>query len=63
MCLPLKNITILDLTHVLAGPYATRRLGMMGATIIKIERPGIGDDTRAFPPFINEESVYFSSLN
>ena len=63
MNLPLENITILDLTHVLAGPYATRRLSMMGATVIKIERPGIGDDTRAFPPFVNEESVYFSSLN
>lgn len=63
MTLPLDHITVLDLTHVLAGPYATRRLAMMGAKVIKVERTGIGDDTRAFPPFIGEESVYFSSLN
>lgn len=60
---PLENLTVLDLTHVLAGPFASTGLARMGALIIKVERPGTGDDTRAFPPFIGEESAYFSALN
>lgn len=59
----LDGIKVLDLTRVLAGPYCTMILGDMGAEIIKVERPKIGDDTRAFGPFINEESAYFMSIN
>ena len=60
---PLSGITILDLTHVLAGPFCTQSLQDLGATVIKVERPGTGDDTRAFPPFLQGESAYFATLN
>jgi CoA:oxalate CoA-transferase len=60
---PLSNITILDLTHVLAGPFASHTLSDLGARVIKVERPGAGDDTRAFPPFVRGESAYFAALN
>lgn len=60
---PLDGITILDLTHVLAGPFATHTLQDLGARVIKVERPGTGDDTRAFPPFVGNESAYFAALN
>jgi CoA:oxalate CoA-transferase len=60
---PLDGITILDLTHVLAGPFATHTLQDLGARVIKVERPGAGDDTRAFPPFVAGESAYFAALN
>lgn len=60
---PLTGVRILDLTRVLAGPYCTTLLWELGADIIKIEQPGHGDDTRAFPPFKNGESVYFASIN
>lgn len=60
---PLTGITILDLTHVLAGPYCSHVLQDMGARVIKVERPGAGDDTRAFPPFKGGESAYFATLN
>ena len=60
---PLHGVRILDLTRVLAGPYCTTLLWELGAEVIKIERPGTGDDTRAFPPFLNGESVYFASIN
>ncbi|MCF8486682.1 MAG: CoA transferase [Rhodobacteraceae bacterium] len=60
---PLDGITVLDLTHVLAGPFSSLTLGDLGAKIIKIERPGLGDDTRAFPPFAQGESAYFAALN
>lgn len=60
---PLDGITILDLTHVLAGPFATQTLQDLGARVIKVERPGTGDDTRAFPPFLKGESAYFATLN
>ncbi|MBV2360771.1 CoA transferase [Thalassococcus sp. CAU 1522] len=63
MSLPLRGYTILDLTHVLAGPFCTQILSDMGAEIIKVERPGIGDDTRAFPPFKDKKSAYFAGLN
>jgi CoA:oxalate CoA-transferase len=60
---PLDGITILDLTHVLAGPFATHTLQDLGARVIKVERPPSGDDTRAFPPFVAGESAYFATLN
>ena len=60
---PLSGITVLDLTHVLAGPFASAQLQDFGARVIKVERPGPGDDTRAFPPFIQGESAYFAALN
>lgn len=60
---PLAGVTILDLTHVLAGPFASSTLADLGARVIKVERPGTGDDTRAFPPFVQGESAYFAGLN
>lgn len=60
---PLSGITILDLTHVLAGPFCSHTLQDLGARIIKVERPRTGDDTRAFPPFVDGESAYFATLN
>ena len=60
---PLSGVTVLDLTHVLAGPFCSHTLQDLGARVIKVERPGLGDDTRAFPPFINNTSAYFAALN
>ncbi|MBI3328690.1 MAG: CoA transferase [Nitrospinae bacterium] len=64
MVKPLDGILVIDLTRVLAGPYCTMELADMGATVIKVEIPGTGDDTRAYgPPFLNGESTYFLSVN
>ena len=61
---PLDGFTVLDFTRVLSGPYCTMQLADMGARVIKIEKPGKGDDTRAWgPPFVNGESAYFLSIN
>ena len=60
---PFEGITILDLSRVLAGPYCTMILAQLGARIIKVEMPGTGDDSRAFGPFVNGKSLYFSCLN
>uniref|UniRef100_A0A8C5K6T7 Succinyl-CoA:glutarate CoA-transferase n=2 Tax=Jaculus jaculus TaxID=51337 RepID=A0A8C5K6T7_JACJA len=61
---PLDGVRILDLTRVLAGPFATMNLGDLGAEVIKVERPGAGDDTRTWgPPFVDTESTYFLSVN
>ncbi|MBS4189723.1 CoA transferase [Bacillus sp. FJAT-49705] len=60
---PLEKIKVLDFTRVLAGPYCTMLLADMGAEVIKIEKPGTGDDTRGFGPFLNNESGYFTFLN
>ena len=60
---PLHGIRVLDLSHVLAMPYATMVLGDLGAEVIKVERLGKGDDSRSFGPFKNGESAYFTSVN
>ena len=54
---PLAGITVLDFSRVLAGPYCTMVLADLGARVIKVEKIGTGDDTRAFGPFLEEESV------
>lgn len=63
MARPLDGVTVIDLTRVLAGPYATMVLADLGARVIKVEAPGTGDDARAFPPFVDGESAYFASVN
>ncbi|MDD5557623.1 MAG: CaiB/BaiF CoA-transferase family protein [bacterium] len=64
MMKPLDGIRVLDLSRLLAGPFCTMLLADMGADVIKVERPGTGDDTRAFgPPFQEGESAYFLSIN
>ena len=62
--LPLEGVRVLDLSRVLAGPYATMALGDLGADVLKVEHPGRGDDTRHWgPPFAGGESAYFLSIN
>lgn len=63
MAKPLEGVVVLDLSRVLAAPYTGMILADMGADVIKIERPGKGDDSRAYGPFKNGESVYYMSLN
>ena len=60
---PLTGIRILDLTRVLAGPFATMVLADLGAEVIKVENLTLGDDSRAYGPFIRAQSAYFMSLN
>ncbi|MFQ5576998.1 MAG: CaiB/BaiF CoA transferase family protein [Anaerolineae bacterium] len=60
----LQDITVIDLTQAMAGPYCTMLLGDMGAEVIKIERPGQGEQSRGWgPPFVEGESAYFLSVN
>ena len=67
---PLTNIRVLDLSRILAGPWASQTLADLGADVIKVERPGSGDDTRVWgPPFVNGpdgepgDAAYFLSTN
>ena len=60
---PLKDLLVLDLTRVLVGPYCTMILSDLGARVIKVEAPEIGDDSRKFGPFVEDQSAYFMSLN
>jgi formyl-CoA transferase/CoA:oxalate CoA-transferase len=61
---PLSGLRILDLSRVLSGPFATMTLADLGAEVVKVERPGEGDDTRTFgPPFMDGVSTYFLSVN
>lgn len=61
---PLAGVKVLDLTRVLAGPFCTMLLADLGADVVKIERPGLGDDARQFGPFLpSGESAYFAGIN
>ncbi len=60
---PLDGIRVVDLSRVLAGPYCSLLLADMGAEVVKVEEPGRGDDTRAWPPFVGGEATYFMSVN
>ena len=61
---PLDDLRVLDLSRVLSGPYCTMILGDLGADVIKVERPGVGDDTRGFaPPYQGDQAAYFLSVN
>jgi CoA:oxalate CoA-transferase len=60
---PLSGVTVIDLSRVLAGPYCTMVLADLGARVIKVERPGRGDDARHMGPFIDGHSAYFASVN
>jgi len=68
MTTPLSNVRVLDMSRILAGPWAGQLLGDYGADVVKIERPGVGDDTRQWgPPWLDGsrdgESAYFLSAN
>jgi CoA:oxalate CoA-transferase len=60
---PLAGIRVIDLTHMLSGPYCTWLLGALGADVIKVERPRSGDFTRIIEPMVDDESLYFLSVN
>ena len=59
----LDGLKVLDLTRVLAGPFCTMLLGDLGADVVKIEEPALGDDTRGWAPFIDGWSTYFLGVN
>ena len=60
----LRGLLVADFSRVLAGPLATMLLGDLGADVVKVERPGTGDDTRAWgPPYVEGESAYYLAIN
>ncbi|HEU4916205.1 MAG TPA: CoA transferase [Acidimicrobiia bacterium] len=61
---PLQGVVVADFTRILSGPLCTMVLADLGADVIKVERPGIGDDTRTWgPPFVGDDAAYFLSIN
>ena len=60
---PLAGLLVVDLTRVLAGPFATMMMADLGARVVKVERPGSGDDARAYGPFVHGRSAYFARVN
>ena len=61
---PLEGVRVADLSRVLAGPLCTMVLADLGADVVKVERPGVGDETRSWgPPFVGEDAAYFLSVN
>lgn len=60
---PFDGLLVIDLTHVLNGPFGTQLLCDAGARVIKVERPEHGDDTRIYGPFIHDQSLYYSFVN
>jgi len=64
LSLPLEGLLVADFSRVLAGPLAATTLADLGATVIKVERPGVGDETRQWgPPWTDNSSSYFDSAN
>ena len=60
----LEGVRVVELTEALAGPYCAMLMGDLGADVIKVERPGVGDQSRTWgPPFIGTESTYFLAAN
>src|SRR4051812_32319669 len=62
-CGPLEGLLVVDLSRVLAGPFATMLLADLGARVIKVERPDSGDDSRSYGPFVDGRSLYFARVN
>src|SRR5262252_3340355 len=61
---PLHGTKVVDMTEALAGPYCAMLLGDLGADVVKVERPEVGDQARTWgPPFLEGESAYFLSIN
>jgi crotonobetainyl-CoA:carnitine CoA-transferase CaiB-like acyl-CoA transferase len=61
---PLRDVRVIDLTRILANPYATMILGDLGADVVKVELPGHGDDSRHWgPPFVGGTASYYTAVN
>lgn len=60
---PFEGLLVIDLTHVLNGPFGTQIMCDLGARVIKVEQPGHGDDTRTYGPFVDGQSLYYSFVN